>query len=506
MIDDAAFLRQYLDNGSQAAFAELVQRHLDLVYATALRKTRAHHRARDITQSVFTDLHRKAKSLAGRKSVAGWLYLSAQLAAMKLARQESRRERREQRAEEFGPTAPEPTVPIEWNRVAPLLDSVLVKLPPADREAILLRFFQQATFADVGAFLNVSENSARMRVSRAVEKARKLLTKQGITSSAAAIELVLSAHAATTAAPLSAAAIASGAMASATAGASTGTALFLSSFMSSSKITIGLLAVAAIAGVGTALNERNHRHVAEAGLEQITLRRDDLQEKLRAANALLLSLNTRDSLTRSSGKAAFQATASRLRDEARAPLPSLSDPANADRIAQYRRRYNQFFQQRGLTPAQADQFIQLCLEWDDLHSDLQAGVREQGLSDESNNSGVEQLRSELFKPLEREFQSLLGDDGYAAYNAYQRTAFWSGIIQPITDGLAASDLSLTAEQMNRLNGLVEANNHPVHENPSDLGTRISIDWDSVAAESVGILTPAQVAILQSKLPVLKRHQ
>jgi hypothetical protein len=66
MTDDAQLLRQYVQSGSEDAFAELVQRHLPVVYASALRQTDGDvELAKDICQTVFIDLARKGRSLLG---------------------------------------------------------------------------------------------------------------------------------------------------------------------------------------------------------------------------------------------------------------------------------------------------------------------------------------------------------------------------------------------------------------------------------------------------------
>ena len=65
---DAQLLRQYAERGDESAFAEIVTRHAGLVYSAALRQVDAPDLARDITQNVFTDLARKARSVAGKLS------------------------------------------------------------------------------------------------------------------------------------------------------------------------------------------------------------------------------------------------------------------------------------------------------------------------------------------------------------------------------------------------------------------------------------------------------
>ncbi|MBI4664578.1 MAG: hypothetical protein HY735_37780 [Verrucomicrobia bacterium] len=75
MTETSELLRQYVNGGSDSAFRELVERHVDLVYSTALRKTGGNsHLAQDITQTVFTDLARKARLLPAGVVLSGWLY------------------------------------------------------------------------------------------------------------------------------------------------------------------------------------------------------------------------------------------------------------------------------------------------------------------------------------------------------------------------------------------------------------------------------------------------
>lgn len=193
MNDDAAHLRHYVANRSEAAFSELVRRHIELVHATALRRVGGDaHLADDVTQTVFIALARKAPTLLGRTSLAGWLYLSTQMAAAGVVRGEQRRKARETTAHAMDFTNT-PDHSADLAQLRPLLDDALVTLDEDEREAIVLRFFQRQTFAQIGEALRVTEEAARKRVDRSLDKLHALLGRRGITSSVAALGVTLTA-------------------------------------------------------------------------------------------------------------------------------------------------------------------------------------------------------------------------------------------------------------------------------------------------------------------------
>jgi RNA polymerase sigma factor (sigma-70 family) len=186
-------LRRFAEGRSEGAFAELVRRHVNLVYGTALRCCAGDSGlAGDVTQRVFTDLASKAASVASGVVLAGWLHRHATFVASSAVRSERRRRRREAAAMDLGTL--ETTEAVDWGRVAPVLEEALLELPDRDREAIVLRYLDGQPFARVGASLGTSEDAARMRVDRAVEKLRGVLGRRGLTSTAAALAMALGQH------------------------------------------------------------------------------------------------------------------------------------------------------------------------------------------------------------------------------------------------------------------------------------------------------------------------
>jgi RNA polymerase sigma factor (sigma-70 family) len=185
-------LRSYIADRSEAAFAELVRQHIDLVYSAALRQVGGDAAtAQDVTQAVFTELARNAPRLVRHTALSGWLYTSTRFLAAKARRAEQRRHAREQEAHVMNQLLQSAEPDLAWQELRPLLDDVMHELNDGDREAVLLRYFERQPLAEVGARLGLSENTARMRVERALDKLRAALAKRGVTSTVAALAGIL---------------------------------------------------------------------------------------------------------------------------------------------------------------------------------------------------------------------------------------------------------------------------------------------------------------------------
>jgi RNA polymerase sigma factor (sigma-70 family) len=289
MTTDRKLLWQYAQRSSQEAFAELVRRHVNLVYGTARRQLCGNATlAEDVTQVVFTVLATRARSHSTIHNLAAWLFMTTRFTVSHTVRTERRRQSREQVAQSMhaliGTSGPSdaPDMPPG------LLDEALEVLDEDEREAVLLRFLEGQSFAAIGQSLEVSEDAARMRVARALERIKARFAGRGIHSSAAALGVAL-AEQVVAAPPSLAANILTVACAGAAAVAAASKAnVGIASIMTISKTTTLAWAIAA---VGIAVSGYLYHSVAiqSAELARLAADRDELQGELSLSKRQLLA-------------------------------------------------------------------------------------------------------------------------------------------------------------------------------------------------------------------------
>ena len=254
---DQQLLRDYTNRRSEAAFAELVRRHVDFVYSAALRMVRDAQHAEDVTQSVFVALAQNARQLTGHAVLSGWLHRTTQNLAANAVRSDVRRRAREQEAaamNELLSAEPE-TV---WEQITPYLDEALGELGEDDRDALLLRYFERKSAREMAQTLGTSEDAAQKRVNRAVERLREFFAKRGITVGASGLVVVITANGVQSA-PIGLAAAISGAALSSAAGGVT--ALTILKTMTITKMQFSVTALL-ITGAAISLIVQHQNQVA----------------------------------------------------------------------------------------------------------------------------------------------------------------------------------------------------------------------------------------------------
>lgn len=294
---DVELLQRYSRNRSEDAFAELVRRHVNLVYSAALRQVRSPQLAQEVSQCAFADLACNANKLKPDTILTAWLYQVTRRTAVDVVRRESRRQAREQVAIEMNAMN---ATTADWAHIEPLLDEAVSALDETDRAAILLRYFENKPLREVGDQLGISDDAAQKRVSRAVERLRGFFTKRGVTVGAGGLVVVISANA-VQAAPvglavtISTAAVLSGAALAATTATVTATKAIAMTTLQKALVAGTVIA----ASVTTPLVIQHHARVKLSEENQSLRRQLEQLPILEAENERLANLVAQEANTRS---------------------------------------------------------------------------------------------------------------------------------------------------------------------------------------------------------------
>jgi RNA polymerase sigma factor (sigma-70 family) len=265
MANDNELVQEYVRSASESAFAELVRRHVNMVYSAALRETSGDaSMAEELTQLVFVELSRKAARLIRHPALAGWLYTCVRWTAANALRAEDSRQRRHLEYQTMSQLLSSESPESTWQQVRPVLDDTLHELGETDRAAIVLRFFEDLSLQQVGIQLGLNENAARMRVDRALRKLRDRLLRRGITSTSSALAAAMVAGAIVSAPSGLAANIVTSAVGPSTAQATAASAKLLKSTLGAKKLMlIGTGGAFLLGTVGSILLLRSHPALAQ---------------------------------------------------------------------------------------------------------------------------------------------------------------------------------------------------------------------------------------------------
>jgi RNA polymerase sigma factor (sigma-70 family) len=404
---------------------------VDLVHSAALRLMNGDlHAAQDVTQQVFTEVARQAKRLARHPALVGWLYTTTRQMALRMNRTDQRRQAREQEANMMNQLLHDDTPPVDWNRLRAVIEDAMHELDDRDRHAVLLRYFQNKTLNEVGAELNLTENAARMRVDRALDKLCGKLARHGITTTAAALAAVVAANAvqaapAGLAATISAAAIAGGAI-------HTSTVIVATKTIAMTIMQKTIVAAALAAAVGTGIYAvrqgaqlRGQIRTLEEQQSPMTAQIQQLQQErgqaagqlaaLQAENARLKSGSNTTELLKLRGQVGAlrqRAAANEASPPASGLAKMMSDPAMKEYLRQAQKEklksmYADLFKELKLAPEQTDQFLQIM---GDMASKSMEQIATPGTPNQSAIDALAGLGSQLY--------TLLGDQGMARFKEY----------------------------------------------------------------------------------------
>lgn len=496
-------LDEYSRSGSEAAFQEVVARYLNLVYSTALRLVNGDsHLAEDVTQKVFADLARMAGTLAQEVMLGGWLHRHTCFVASKTIRTERRRQAREQQAVLMNDL----NQPSEADLAAlrPVLDEAINQLGSTDRQAILLRFFEQRDFRSVGDALGSNEEAARKRVNRALDKLRSRLKRRGISLSGPALGAVLLAHAVNAAPAGLLLGITTSALATVASGG--GTALTILHLMSITKAQIGCIAAITLAFSIPLVFQ--HRAANELREENRALRADvNRMDTLAAENQRLSNLlaatrapqappakdQARELLKLRGEVGVLRKTAEDAVAEAakpmEAPLSSISGNPEMHKMIRDQQKfgleaiYKEFAHRANLTPETRDQLNNLLADHVMTNIEHITTV----LREHKSPIEMEAVFTEQEARTTAEVKNLLGPEAYSQYQEYNRDLA-SYLTAEQFKAMLPGDKEAKEEQARKLHDLMRAESAKILAaqglNP-DYQTVPTLNFRNIASEAEG---------------------
>ena len=197
---DGQLLEDYLSRRDEAAVAALVRRHGAMVWGVCRRVLHRHHDAEDAFQATFLVLIRRAASVSPREMVGNWLYGVAHQTALKARATAAKRQARERQVTAMPEPAAAPE-PESWQRLEPLLDQELSRLPAKYRGAIVLCDLEGKTRKEVARQLRIPEGTLSSRLTTARKMLARRLARHGLAISAGALAVALAQEAVAAAAP-----------------------------------------------------------------------------------------------------------------------------------------------------------------------------------------------------------------------------------------------------------------------------------------------------------------
>lgn len=400
----------------------------------------------------------------------------------------------------------------DWDRLRPVLDAAMHGLSDADREAILLRFFQNRRLAEIEQRLGLSEDAARMRVERALDKLQGLLGRRGITSTTAALGVALANPALAVAPAGLAATITGAALAGVAVGAGAGGAVATATIFMNAKTT--LITVVAALAIGFSIYEFNTlRREREAAA---TMRAELQSTQQRAAAADRQSVTLRSELEAArAAKSVLGFRPTLAGAPAQAPAPAVTVPANRSGEGFYlgsmtreQARINMgknldtalatLYRDLNLTPAQREQFKNLMLDTEEANQGLfpKAVAEARARNPNFDRADQYEIAQAVWAQTEVDQQAAvrqaLGEPAAQALQNYQATAPMRYVVKQLAGNLFNSEAPLQPAQADQLIEIMARN----ARGPAGKVELVALNVEAAVAQAVGLLSPAQIAELR----------
>jgi len=516
--NDSELLHSFVWGGDQTAFGLLVDRHLGLVHAAAVRRLNGNAElAKEVSLDVFTILARKAPTLEGREALEPWLYETTRLAALAAGRKVARRARVQQSLAEMNDLSPDER-PVDWTVLRPVLDEAMDELREGDRELMLLRYFSGLSHGEIGARLGLAENTARMRGERALERLRAVLVRRGIPSTGAALSTLLANHAfaqAASSAPAGLGVLVTQAALAGAGSAAGGALVGAVTFMSTTKVIViaGLVTTASIGGsiysqVQASRTEQRLREseqrcsLSETQCRTLIGQLKQLQEENRPGAEKPAALTASQSTSQGAPKD-VRSMAGSAQAVTKSSFVSMLDllAASPEYLQLSQRRfaldlpleYGPLYRKLGLSSEKIARLEPLLVEAQQIMWDTMNAARSNGLS--TGDSSLAKVKLPDVQEVYGRIYALLGENDFKTYETYTKSSTARQLASQLAGNLYYTEQPLTGAQADVLVSLIQANSSAGRVSGMVQEAAL-VDWEKVHAQASGILTSAQLRVLR----------
>lgn len=179
--EDEKALMYRIAAGDEVAFEALYDRYSRLLYSILLSVVKQPPEAQDMLQEVFLHIWRQAKNFdAGRGNVYSWLITMTRNRAIDRLRSKGYRERQQEAHDDdtmlmLPDSALSPLDSITITEQRERVHDALGKIPPEQRDALMLAYFQGYTQAEIADLLQIPLGTIKTRMRQGLLKLSTLL-------------------------------------------------------------------------------------------------------------------------------------------------------------------------------------------------------------------------------------------------------------------------------------------------------------------------------------------
>lgn len=178
MEEDLNWIKEVLA-GNKKAYAHLIRKYKNPLYATVLRMTKNPADAQDLVQEVFIKVYHRLDKYEEKGSFSSWLYRMAINHCMDEFRKKSHQMKSSEVKEEDVVNGNHPEIVYLQKEKNRQLERLVGTLPEDERMIILLRYVNELSYQEISELLDIPLSTVRNKLFRAKKKMRETVKQEG---------------------------------------------------------------------------------------------------------------------------------------------------------------------------------------------------------------------------------------------------------------------------------------------------------------------------------------